>query len=70
MAASFSGTMNRDSELSRPHEIPEELFVHWLPRLPARTIVAAVLSGLVAAVTIAATPTAASADTMLTVRYR
>lgn len=41
----------------------------WLLRLPARTIAATALSGLVAAVTVAATPAAASADTTLTVRY-
>ena len=43
--------------------------MHWLLRLPARTIAATALSGLVAAVMIAASPAAASADTTLTVRY-
>ena len=41
----------------------------WLVRLPARTMAATALSGLLAAVTIAATPAAASAGTTLTVRY-
>lgn len=40
-----------------------------LARRLARTSAAAVLSGLLAVVTIAAAPTAASVDTMLTVRY-
>ena len=43
--------------------------MHWRLRLPARAIAATALSGLLAAVTTTATPTAASADTMLTVRY-
>src|SRR5690349_17738865 len=43
--------------------------MYRLVRLPARAIAATALSGLLAAVTIAATPAAASADTTVTVRY-
>jgi hypothetical protein len=54
---------------SPTHPETKEISMHWLVRMPGRGVAAMAAAGLLAAVTMAATPAAASVNTTLKVRY-